>query len=43
MLASPPLYKMRDLREWVTLTDIMDAHEALDLKAANAEKESPQG
>lgn len=29
---------MRDLREWVTLTDLMDAHEALDLKAAMQER-----
>lgn len=32
------MYTMRDLREWVTLSDVMDAHEALDIKAANADK-----
>lgn len=38
MIDEPPLYTMRDLREWVTLVDVLDAHEALDLKAAMAEK-----
>ena len=38
MLAEPPLFTMRDLRDWVTLTDLMDAHEALDLKAAMQER-----
>lgn len=38
MLADPPLYTMRDLREWVTLSDVMDAHELLDLQVAQAEK-----
>lgn len=28
----------RDLREWVTLADVMDAHEALDIRGALAEK-----
>lgn len=37
-MAEPPLFTMRDLREWVTLTDLMDAHEALDLKAAMQER-----
>jgi len=40
MLAEPPLFTMRDLKEWVTLTDLMDAHEALDLKAAMQERTS---
>jgi hypothetical protein len=40
VLAEPPLYSMSDLRHWVTLSDVFDAHEALDLKAANAEKVS---
>ncbi|QJD54321.1 hypothetical protein [Aminobacter phage Erebus] len=31
---------MRDLRTWVTLTDVFDAHEALDLKGAMSEKAS---
>jgi hypothetical protein len=29
---------MSDLKTWVTLVDVMDAHEALDLKAAMSEK-----
>ncbi len=28
---------MRDMREWVTLMDVADANEALDLKEALAE------
>lgn len=43
MLAEPPLFTMRDLREWVTLTDLLDAHEALDLKAAMQERASEKG
>lgn len=38
ILADPPMYTQRDLREWVTLADVMDAHEALDIKGALAEK-----
>lgn len=38
MLADPPLFTMRDLREWVTLSDLLDAHEALDLKTAMMER-----
>jgi hypothetical protein len=34
ILADPPVYSMKDLREWVTLQDVLDAHEALDLKMA---------
>ena len=37
VLADPPIYTMKDLREWVTLSDVLDAHEALDLKAAMQE------
>jgi len=37
ILSEPPIYSMRDMQTWVTLTDVMDAHEALDLKAAMAE------
>lgn len=37
ILAEPPIYTMRDLRKWVTLVDVLDAHEALDLKGAMAE------
>lgn len=43
MLTEPPMFTMRDLREWVTLTDLMDAHEALDLKAAMAERAMEAG
>lgn len=38
VLADPPIYTMKDLREWVTLSDVLDAHEALDLKAAMQER-----
>lgn len=38
MLADPPLCTPRDVREWVTIVDLLDMHEALDLKAASAEK-----
>lgn len=34
------MYSIKDLREWVTLKDVMDAHEALDLKGAVAEMEA---
>jgi hypothetical protein len=37
ILAEPPIYTMGDLRKWVTLVDVLDAHEALDLKGAMAE------
>jgi hypothetical protein len=32
------MYSMADVRKWVTLSDCLDAHEALDLKEAMAEK-----
>jgi len=38
ILADPPMYSQADLRTWVTLKDVFDAHEALDLKGAMAEK-----
>jgi len=38
ILADPPVYTQSDLRTGVTLQDVMDAHEALDLKAAMQEK-----
>jgi hypothetical protein len=38
IIAEPPLYTMRDLQQWVTLADVMDAHEALDLKSAMRER-----
>lgn len=37
-MADPPIYTQRDLYEWVTLKDVFDAHEALDLIAARNEK-----
>ena len=40
MLAERPIYTLRDLKEWVTLSDIFDAHEALDLRAAAEERAS---
>ena len=38
IVAEPPVYTLADLREWVTLSDVLDAHEALDLKEAMREK-----
>lgn len=38
ILSDPPIYTQADLRQWVTLQDVMDAHEALDLRAAMQEK-----
>jgi len=43
ILADPPMFTMRDLRQWVTLADLLDAHEALDLKAAMQERASEKG
>lgn len=40
MISEPPMFTMRDLRSWVTLNDLLDAHEALDLKAAMHERAS---
>lgn len=42
ILADPPLYTMRDLREWVTLDDAMDAHEALNVRAELARRTAPK-
>lgn len=42
VLSDPPLYSMKDLREWVTLMDVYDAHEILDLKGAMQEKAMPK-
>lgn len=33
-----PLYTLRDLNEWVTLDDVLDAHEIMDLELASAQK-----
>ncbi|WP_168990516.1 hypothetical protein [Aureimonas flava] len=38
VLAEPPIYTLADLRQWVTIADVMDANEALDLKAAMADR-----
>lgn len=38
IMRDPPLYTIRDLKTWVTLTDVLDAHEILTLEAAHAEK-----
>ncbi len=38
IVADPPVYTQADLHRWVTLQDVMDAHEALDLKGAMQEK-----
>lgn len=38
IISDPPMYSMSDLKSWVTLADVFDAHEALDLKGAMAEK-----
>jgi hypothetical protein len=32
------MYTQADLRKWVTLADVLDAHEALDLRGAMEEK-----
>lgn len=38
VMAEPPVYTLKDLREWVTVHDVFDAHEILDLKDAMMEK-----
>lgn len=38
VLANPPIYTQQDLKTWVTLKDVIDAHEALDLMGAINEK-----
>jgi hypothetical protein len=38
ILADPPVYTFADLQTWVTLRDVLDAHEALDLRSAIAEQ-----
>lgn len=37
-MAERPVYTLKDLKEWVTLADVFDAHEALDLRAAAEER-----
>lgn len=38
IIADPPVYSLRDLQTWVTITDVLDAHELLDLRQALVEK-----
>jgi len=38
IISDPPLYGLRDLREWVTLADVLDAHEAINMRMAMREK-----
>jgi hypothetical protein len=38
ILSDPPIYTQADLRQWVTLVDVLDANEALNLRAAAAEQ-----
>lgn len=40
ILSEPSIYTRSALRSGVTLQDVMDAHEALDLKSAILEKRS---
>lgn len=37
-MADPPLCTVADLKKWVTLPDLYDMHEAMDLKAAMSER-----
>lgn len=41
ILAAPPLYTIRDL-DHLTLDDVMDAHEALNVKAELARRSAPK-
>ena len=38
ILAQRPKYTQYDLKHWVTIDDVLDAHEALDLEAAFEER-----
>lgn len=38
VMHEPPLYTLKDLREWVTIQDVFDAEEIMNLEAAQAEK-----
>jgi hypothetical protein len=38
VIEDPPMYTQADLNTWVTIKDVFDAHEALDLRAAFHEK-----
>lgn len=37
-MSDPPVYTLVDLKTRITLKDVFDAHEMLDLKGAMAEK-----
>jgi hypothetical protein len=37
-MADPPVYTLMDLKTRITLMDVFDAHEMLDLKGAMNEK-----
>jgi hypothetical protein len=37
-MAEPPLCTLHDLTTWMTLDDLMDLHEVLDLKQAMFDK-----
>lgn len=41
IISSPPIYSQHDLKTWVTISDVLDAHEALDLIAMMNEKAKP--
>lgn len=38
ILSDPPIYTQHQLKTTITLMDVADAHEALDLKGAMTEK-----
>lgn len=38
VVSDPPVYTMADLHSWVTLHDVMNAHEVLDLRGAMGER-----
>lgn len=38
VMAEPPIYSLHDLRTWVTMDDVFNANEVLDLKGAMAER-----
>ena len=38
ILAENPIYTLGDLKTWVTLKDVYDANEAMDLRSAMAER-----
>lgn len=42
-MADPPVYTLADLKTRITLKDVFDAHEMLDLKGAMSEKAREHG